>query len=156
MQSQLGFSYPSDFNRTISLEKEVKELRKDIRRREYLLHPQDEKPHVTIEGKQLDHELDHFSKFANENKQKYDQELSTGKDYISVKLNKVYITEEEREKHSKIESKTKSEIEIIVTEKLLHTLDSIDQRLAEQYQEYFYTTIRKSKKQAYVSFIMKY
>lgn len=62
--------------------------------------------------------------------------------YGSVKLQRVNITEEERQKHNQIENKFKSEKGEIILENLLPTLSTVDDERAETYLEYFHIVIK--------------
>ena len=123
-----------------------------VRRKEYLLHAHEERTHVSLEGQKLDHELVNFSKLAIDNKIKYERESEKVNGYDStVKLQKVYITPEERDNDNKIENKTKEEIHESISQ-LIQRLKDVDQGMAEQYEEYFYTQIKRKNKKHYTDF----
>ena len=157
LREQLGMSDPDaprDCGETsgVNLHKEVSALRVAIRKNEYLLHPYENKKHISFEGKQLDHDLVKFSKIANDNKAEYDRECEKAKGYaFNVRLQKVYITPEERDNDNKIENKSKEQIQEIISQ-LIQRLKDVDQGMAEQYEEYFYTQIKRKNKKQYIDF----
>ncbi|MEW8543118.1 MAG: hypothetical protein AB2693_06245 [Candidatus Thiodiazotropha sp.] len=152
LQNQLGFSDPSDALNETDLSREITAFRKLVREEEYLLHPLEDRVHVSLDRKKLDHELIKMNLLAIANKEKYDQEFRRANSYITVKLQPIFVTKEEREKFCKIENKTKDEIETEILSVLLESLERVDDGMAEQYREYFHTNVKRKRKQIYIDF----
>ncbi len=79
----------------------------------------DERPHVSVEGKPLDHKLAEFHTKLSANRQKCLHNIVIeGKSRSEVKIENVYITPEDRKKDEDINNATKAEIVVRIEEKL--------------------------------------
>ncbi|MCG7876860.1 MAG: hypothetical protein N0C90_11075 [Candidatus Thiodiazotropha endolucinida] len=152
LQNQLGFSEPADALHETDLSGEIAAFRKLIREEKYFFHPLEDRVHVSLDRKKMDHELVNMNTLAITNKDKYGQEIRRANSYVTVKLQPVFVTKEEREKFCKIENKTKDEIETEILSVLLVSLERVDDGMAEQYREYYHTNVKRKRKQIYIDF----
>ena len=129
---QMGISDPSSGRSSIQdISQEVTSFRTLLRSKKYLLHPDKEVDHISLDGDRLHPSLKHFCQSAREKRASYfnaftDQEVThkfSKASAVSFTESQVFVTREEGEEHSRIENKTVKEICPLIEDMLDHILD---------------------------------
>ena len=119
-----------------------------FRQEKYLLTPHEETAHVAINGKELDHDLIKFNSTARENRARYCDafldhrkiDMLTKQSSVPFGHKQVFVTKEERQKHTSIEKLSKEKVKDMVEAEILKILDVQDK---ESYQHRWKVEMRK-------------
>ena len=130
-----------------NISKEVFLVRALLREKKYLLTPFKAVTHVSLDGtKELSNELVDFTTIAMENFEEYSLKII---DNVPYTQRIVYITNEEKNEHEKVEGLTKQNIlKDIYT--IIEGMTNDDRQL---YMSYFQKEVKSKNKSAYIDFL---
>ena len=134
----------------IALDNEVTMWRKTLRENSYVV-PSDVRAHMSLDGKELDHELVNFSAHAKRNQEKYREAIVDGAEYGNVELVPLFVLPSEREKFNSLSNKTKEQLQIMSND-LIADIKPYNEDLAEHYTWYLESEVVNKKKDVFVNF----
>ena len=117
------------------IDEEIAAFRKVLRKKEYLLHPEENREHVSLNGSPLDVDLKNFCSLAREQRANYfdaymfyERNASNNKPRPpTFKTKPVFVTEDERKQYTSIENRTISELKEMTAQNI-EMLSDIDVR----------------------------